>query len=57
MSFAIVAHFVLHCHQMEVKTAFLNGYLDQDVYMEQPEGCVDPKKPDFFVNFRKHYMV
>ncbi|GJS50757.1 retrotransposon protein, putative, ty1-copia subclass [Tanacetum coccineum] len=30
---------------MDVKTAFLNGYLDVDIYMVQPEGFVDPKHP------------
>src|SRR5215813_3783108 len=38
MLIAIAALFGLEIHQMDVKTAFLNGELDEEIYMEQPEG-------------------
>jgi len=35
--FASVAHFDLELQQMNVKTIFLNGDLEEEVYMRQPE--------------------
>ncbi|NEY13649.1 hypothetical protein DDE04_09110, partial [Bifidobacterium pseudocatenulatum] len=39
---AIAAYYDYEIWQMDVKTAFLNGRLLEDVYMTQPEGFVDP---------------
>ena len=36
----LVAHYDLELHEMDVKTALLNGNLDENVYMAQPKGFV-----------------
>ena len=41
---ALVAHYDLELHQMDVKTTFLNGDLDENVYMVQPKGFVVKEK-------------
>ena len=35
---ALAASYGFHVHQMDVKTAFLYGELDEEIYMEQPDG-------------------
>ncbi|RVW75445.1 Retrovirus-related Pol polyprotein from transposon TNT 1-94 [Vitis vinifera] len=37
---ALVAHYDLELHQMDVKTTFLNGDIDETIYMVQPENFV-----------------
>ncbi|KAI5314256.1 hypothetical protein L3X38_043432 [Prunus dulcis] len=41
---ALTAHFDLELHQMDVKTAFLNGDLKEDIFMQQPPGFVERGK-------------
>ena len=36
----LMAHYDLELHQMDVKTAFLNGDLDENIYMAQPKGFI-----------------
>ncbi|GKB16914.1 retrotransposon protein, putative, ty1-copia subclass [Tanacetum coccineum] len=48
---AIAVFYDYEIWQMDVKTAFLNGYIDEDIYMVQPEGFVDPKHPRKLVVF------
>ena len=38
----IAAFFDLKIDQMDVKTAFLNRDLKEEIYMDQPEGFVEP---------------
>ena len=40
---AIAAYYDYEIWQMDVKTAFLNGFLKEELHMMQPEGFVDPK--------------
>ncbi|GJT28435.1 retrovirus-related pol polyprotein from transposon TNT 1-94 [Tanacetum coccineum] len=40
-------------YQMDVKTAFLNGELEEEVYVCQPEGFVDPDHPTHVYRLKK----
>ena len=36
----LVAHFDLELHQMDVKTIFLSGEIDETIYIEKPKNYV-----------------
>ena len=40
-------------HHMDVKTAFLNGEFEEEVYVAQPEGFVDKENPNMVLKLRK----
>ncbi|KPJ16606.1 Retrovirus-related Pol polyprotein from transposon TNT 1-94 [Papilio machaon] len=44
---AMAAENKLKIDQMDVKTAFLNGYMEETVYMKQPEGFEEKGKEDY----------
>nr|GFA09784.1 retrovirus-related Pol polyprotein from transposon TNT 1-94 [Tanacetum cinerariifolium] len=50
---AYVAHKSFTVYQMDVKTAFLYGPLKEKVYVNQPDGFVDPYHPDKFYRLKK----
>ena len=40
-------------YQMDVKSAFLNGYINEEVYVEQLSSFEDDKKPDHVYKLKK----
>nr|GEY88967.1 retrovirus-related Pol polyprotein from transposon TNT 1-94 [Tanacetum cinerariifolium] len=50
---AYTAHKNMVVYQMDVKTAFLNGNLREEVYVSQPNGFVDPDNPNYVYKLKK----
>ncbi|GJZ78098.1 retrovirus-related pol polyprotein from transposon TNT 1-94 [Tanacetum coccineum] len=53
MFIAYVAHNNITIFQMDVKMAFLNGPLKEEVYVSQPEGFIDPEFLDQVYRLKK----
>ena len=50
---ALACHLKFKLYQMDVKTAFLNGFLKEDVFVSQPKGFIDPHYPDHVLYLKK----
>ncbi|GJY25025.1 retrovirus-related pol polyprotein from transposon TNT 1-94 [Tanacetum coccineum] len=50
---AFAAHMNMVVYQMDVKTAFLNGNLWEEVYVSQPDGFVDPDNLNHVYKLKK----
>ncbi|KAG8497798.1 hypothetical protein CXB51_007413 [Gossypium anomalum] len=50
---SIVVMHDLELEQLDVKTAFLHGELEEDIYMQQPEGFIVSEKEDYVCLLRK----
>ncbi|GKD10694.1 retrovirus-related pol polyprotein from transposon TNT 1-94 [Tanacetum coccineum] len=50
---AFAAHMNMIVYQMDVKTAFLNGILREEVYVSQPDGFVDQDNPNHVYKIKK----
>ncbi|GJU00954.1 retrovirus-related pol polyprotein from transposon TNT 1-94 [Tanacetum coccineum] len=50
---AFAAHMNMVVYQMDVKTAFLNGNMQEEVYVSQPDGFVDKDNPNHVYKLKK----
>ncbi|GKA63108.1 retrovirus-related pol polyprotein from transposon TNT 1-94 [Tanacetum coccineum] len=50
---AFAAHMNMVVYQIDVKTAFLNGNLQEEVYVSQPDGFMDPDNPRHVYKLKK----
>ncbi|GJS45068.1 retrovirus-related pol polyprotein from transposon TNT 1-94 [Tanacetum coccineum] len=53
MFIAFVAHMNITIFQMDVKMAFLNGPLKEEVYVSQPKGFIDSEFPNHVYRLKK----
>nr|AAL75759.1 Putative pol polyprotein [Oryza sativa Japonica Group]AAL91607.1 Putative pol polyprotein [Oryza sativa Japonica Group]AAP51772.1 retrotransposon protein, putative, Ty1-copia subclass [Oryza sativa Japonica Group] len=53
--FSIVAMHDLELEQLDVKTAFLHGELEEEIYMDQPEGFIVPGKEGYVCKLKRSF--
>ena len=50
---ALVSSMNLDCDQMDVVTAFLNGEVNEKIFMDVPAGLKDPQRPNLVCKLKK----
>ena len=50
---AIVVHLNWDVRHLDINNAFLNGKLKETIFMHQPEGYIDPTKPNYICKLSK----
>ena len=53
---AIACSLRIKFYQIDVKSAFLNGILSEEVYVEKPKGFEDPKFPNHVYRLKNDFM-
>ena len=53
MFLALSCHKIFILYKMDVKSAFLNGKIEEEAYIEQPEGFVLSEKRDYVCKLKK----
>ena len=53
MLIAFAAHIEFKLYQMDVKSAFLNGFLQEEVFVKQPPCFENPDKPEHVCKLEK----
>ena len=53
---ASAVHYNWLLHQLDVANAFLRGILNEDIYMTQPQGFIDPCFPHHLRKYTNPYM-
>ena len=53
MLLAIASYLKTKLYQMDVKSAFLNGYLNEEAFVEKPKSFEDPYFPNHVYRLKK----
>ena len=55
VALGLIARLILEVEQLDVKTTFLHGDLEEEIYMQQPEGFEVKGKENLVCKLRKSF--